>query len=65
MIINLLHKTKKNEVEDTTAAVLMAVPAVPDLCSLESVCGQACVYRHIAKRKSFVYGWVRRGEFRY
>ena len=21
---------------------------MPELCSLESVCGQACVYRHIA-----------------
>ena len=23
--------------------------SVPELCSLESVCGQACVYRHIAR----------------
>ena len=22
---------------------------MPELCSLESVCGQACVYRHIAR----------------
>ena len=23
--------------------------SVPELCSLESVCGQACAYRHIAR----------------
>ena len=23
--------------------------SVPELCSLESVCGQVCVYRHIAR----------------
>ena len=23
--------------------------SVPELCSLESVCGQACIYRHIAR----------------
>ena len=23
--------------------------SVPEVCSLESVCGQACVYRHIAR----------------
>ena len=23
--------------------------SMPELCSLESVCGQACVYRHIAR----------------
>ena len=26
-----------------------SVKSVPELCSLESVCGQACVYRHIAR----------------
>ena len=47
--------TRENEFEDTTAAVLMVdkygekESSVPELCSLESVCGQACVYRHIAR----------------